>query len=242
MCIIFVNFTLPYKLEDFMRSNNQKIIFGALIILAGILLLLNNFRLFNLDAQFWWGIAFAAFGIIFINVYRQNSKRKGPLVVGIILLVIGFFSIIDSLDFVSDEIIGVIFLWGLAAIFISVYVRHNDRWWAIIPGGALLILGFLVLVEEFRILDNDFFGFIFLFGISLVFWFLYLIKDEKNKLEWANIIAVILTIVSFFVLTNEWESKIADIIFPLSVIFCGAYLIFRAFLTDKQQVHKQKEN
>ena len=225
-----------------MRSNNQKIIFGALIILASILLLLNNFSLFNLDAQFWWGIAFTALGLIFINVYRQNSKRKGPLVVGIILLVIGFFSIIDSLDFVSDEIIGVIFLWGLAAIFISIYVRHDERWWAIIPGGALIILGFLVLVEEFRILDNDFFGFIFLFGMSLVFWFLYLIKDEKNKLEWTNIVAAILTIVSFFVLTNEWDSKISEILFPISIIICGGYLIVRGFLTDKLQVNKQKEN
>ena len=225
-----------------MRSNNQKIIFGALIILAGILLLLNNFRLFDLDGQFWWGIAFAALGIIFINVYHQNSKRKGPLVAGIILLVIGFFSIIDSLDFFPDHLIGVFLLWGLAAIFISVYVRHNERWWTIIPGGAFIILGFLVLVEEFRILNNDFFGFIFLFGMSLVFWFLFLIRDENNKLEWAKIVAVILTIISFFVLANEWDSKIADILFPLSVIFCGAYLIFRGFLTDKQQVNKQKEN
>ena len=147
-----------------------------------------------------------------------------------------------NVNFDSDEIIGVVILWGLAAIFISVYVRHDERWWAIIPGGTLLILGFLVLVEKFRILDNDFSGFIFLFGMSLVFWFLYLIKDEKNKLEWANIVAAILTIFSFFVLSNEWDDKISEILFPISIILCGGYLIVRGFLTDKQQVNKQREN
>ena len=78
--------------------------------------------------------------------------------------------------------------------------------------------------------------------MSLVFWFLYLIKDEKNKLEWANIVAAILTIFSFFVLSNEWDDKISEILFPISIILCGGYLIVRGFLTDKQQVNKQKEN
>jgi len=218
-----------------MHSKNNKIMLGIFALVVGVLLLLNNFRLFQIDDELWWGIAFITLGILFINVYRRNTIKKGPLVVGIIFLILGTFSILDSFRFISDGFIGVIFLWGLAAIFISIYIRNNKRWWAIIPGGAALILGFLVLVEEYRILDNDYFGFIFLFGMSLVFWFLYLIREDKNKFGWAQIVAIILMVVSFFVLSEEFDSQVTDILFPVSIIVCGGYLIFKGLLTDKKQ-------
>jgi hypothetical protein len=218
-----------------MTHSNTKILLGISILVIGIILLLNNFRFLNLDDELWWGMAFITLGIIFINVYRKNTTKKGPLVVGVIFLILGTFSILDSFRFVSDGFIGVIFLWGLAAIFISVYVRHNERWWAIIPGGTALILGFLVLVEDYRLLDNDYFGFIFLFGMSLIFWFLYLIREDKNTFGWTQIVAIILMVVSFFVLSEEFDSLLTNILFPTSIIVCGGFLIFRGLLKDKKQ-------
>ncbi|MBC8182292.1 hypothetical protein H8E88_14410 [candidate division KSB1 bacterium] len=217
-----------------MHSKNNKIMLGLFILVVGVLLLLNNFRLFQIDDELWWGIAFITLGIVFINVHRRNTIKKGPLVVGIIFLILGTFSILDSIRIVTNDIIGVFFLWGLAVIFFSIYIRHNRQWWAIIPGGAALILGFLVLFEEFRILDNEYFGFIFLFGMSLVFWFLYLIREDKNKFGWAQIVAIILMIVSFFVLSEEFDSQVTDVLFPASIIVCGGYFIFRGLLTGKK--------
>jgi hypothetical protein len=218
-----------------MAHSKTKIILGISILVIGIILLLNNFQFLNLDDELWWGIAFITLGIIFINVYRRNTLKKGPLVVGIIFLILGIFSIFDSLRFISDGFIGVIFLGGLAAIFISVYVRHNKRWWAIIPGGTALILGFLVLVEDYRMLDNDYFGFIFLFGMSLIFWFLFLIQDDKKKFNWSQIVAIILMVISFFVLSEEFDSQLTDILFPASIIVCGGYLIFRGLRSDNKK-------
>ena len=220
-----------------MHSRNHKIILGFIIILIGVLILLNNFRLFRFDDQIWWGIAFCVLGIIFVNVFRKNKLKKGPLVVGIIFLLLGIFSILDSLNIVSDDLIGAFVLWALGLMFISLYVRHNNRWWAVIPGGALLILGSLVLIEGLRILSDDFFGFIFLLGMSLVFWFLYLIRDEKNKMEWTKVIALILLVTAFFVLANEWDNNLAHILFPLSIIFCGGFLIIRGLLTEIGRAH-----
>ena len=222
-----------------MHPKNNKIILGIFILVIGFLLLLNNFHFFNIDDEFWWGIAFIMLGIMFINVYRRNTIKKGPLIVGVIFLILGTFSILDSLRFISDSFIGVILLWGLAAIFISVYVRHNERWWAVIPGGMALILGFLVLVEEYRLLDNEYFGFIFLFGMSLIFWFLYLIHEEKKKFGWSQTVAIILMLVSFFVLSEEFDSQFTDILFPASIIVCGGHLIFRGLLSDKKQTNKE---
>ena len=222
-----------------MKAINQKLIFGLLIVFLGLIILLNNFHLFDIDDQLWWGIAFAVLGFVFINVYRRSPQKKGPLVVGIILLVIGHFSMFDALGIISDNFFGVFVLWGLAAIFIVIFIRNNERWWAVIPGGALLILGFLKLIEEFRILDNDFSGFIFLFGMSLIFWFLYMTRDDKKKFGWSQIVAIILLIVSLFVLAKEFNSQAAEILFPVSIIVCGCYLIIKGMLADKKQPTKE---
>jgi len=210
-----------------MFLKNKKIVLGLLIIFFGFILLLNNFRIINVNNEFWWGVAFAGLGIVFLNVYFQNSNKKGPLIVSIILLIFGFLTIFDSLNFISNNIIGAIVLWGVTAIFISFYVRNNEQWWAIIPAGAFFLFGFLILLEEYRILDNDYFGFIFLFGMSLVFWFLYLVREDTAKFGWSQVIALILMLVSFFVLSEEFNYQTTDILFPVSVILCGGYLIFK---------------
>jgi len=217
-----------------MHIKDHKIFLGLFIILIGVLLLLNSIHLFSFDDQIWWGIAFGALGIVFLNVYRQNKLKKGPLVAGIIFLLIGIFSILDSLNIISDGLIGAFILWVFAALFFSIYAHHNNRWWAIIPGGACLISGSLNLIEEFGILDEFFYGFIFLLGMSLVFWFLYLIRDEQNKLEWTKVFALILLVAAFFVLANNWHNRIAEILFPLSIIFCGGFLIISGLLKNKK--------
>ena len=216
---------------------NQKLLFGFLIIFFGLLLLLYNIHLFNLNDEFWWGLAFVALGLVFLSIHRRDSNKKGPVVFGAILLILGIFTILDSFAFFSGDVIGALFLWILATVFILIYIKNNERWWALIPGGILFILGFIVLIDEFRILDKDLFGFIFLFGLSLIFWFLFLIRDDKNKLNWAQIVAMIIMVVSFFVLSDEVDSQITDILFPISVIFCGGYLLVRGMLSTNKQTN-----
>ena len=210
-----------------MNSQNQKLLIGVIIIFIGIMLLLDNYNFFGIDGGIWWGLGLMALGAFLLNNYRQNREKKGTLWIGTVFVVFGLLSILNATGLFPNEIIGTFFLWGIAALFISSYIRDNDRWWTIIPGGIFLVLGCIVLIDAFNLLSDDLNGFIFLFGLSLVFWFLYLINDEKNKLSWAGIVAPILSVFSFFVLTDIWDNQLSDILFPLSIIFCGVYLIFR---------------
>jgi len=218
-----------------MPLKQYKIMVGLIIILLGVLLLLNNIHLLRFESQIWWGITFCVLGFIFVNVFRYNKAKKGLLVMGIIFLLIGIFCILDSLNIISDDLICVFVLWTIGAMFILFYVRQNNRWWAVIIGGALLISGSLILIDELRILSDVFFGFIFLLGMSLVFWFLYLIREEKNKMEWTKVIALILLVAAFFALANEWDNSLADILFPLAIIFCGGFLIIKSLLINKKK-------
>lgn len=223
-----------------MFAKNQKLFFGFSIILFGIILLFDNLRVFELRAEFWWGLVLAALGIIFMSSYRQHAARKGPLIAGLTFIFLSLIMILDSFDFIPSDVFGTLVFWGIGGLFISIFVRNNDRWWGIIPGGVFIVLGFLVLLDAFNILDNDLFGFIFMFGISLIFWFLYLIKDEKNKLHWAGIVAMSLTVFSFFVLKDEMDTTLTNILFPVSIILGGVFLIFRGIMAENKSVQREK--
>ncbi len=210
-----------------MLAKNQKFVLGLIVILVGLLILVNNLHLLELESSFFWGLAFAILGLIFLNVYRQQRHKKGPLVVGLILIFLALIMVLDSFAIVTGDLIGSLFFWGVGSFFISIFIKNNGHWWAVIPGGIFLVLGFIVLIDAFNILDEEVFGFIFIFGLSLIFWFLYLIKDEKNKLTWAGIVAMLLTVLSFFVLKNEMDTDLANILFPISIIISGVFVIFR---------------
>ena len=219
-----------------MRKQNHKLIFGMIIILIGMLLLLNNLDLFNFDAEFWYGLVIVSLGIGMLMAYRENKSKKSALWLGVIFILIGLILILSSINLFSDDFLGVLVLWALGVLFASIYVQRNERWWAIIPAGLFFVLGAIVLIESLNILGTEFNGFIFLFGCGLVFWFLYLIQDEKSKFGWAGIVGMLLAILSFFVLSEEWDSLIADILFPVSIIFSGVYLIVRGIGKNQNEV------
>lgn len=81
---------------------------------------------------------------------------------------------------------------------------------------------------------------VFFLGLGLTFGFLYLIKNERNKLEWAKIPALILIIFSGFVFFNTTDSFLGNLILPLSLIASGGYLIHSA--TGNKSVQKKLES
>jgi len=216
-----------------MGSKYQQLFIGVLIILIGTLILIYNLGILYLDDQFVWGIAFIVLGAVFLGFYYRKSLPGNVRSFGILFLIIGIFLILDSLLEFPQDLLGALFLWLIAAAFISIFVRHSHRWWAIIPGGIFITLGFIVVIDTFHLLAGDLLWFVFLLGTSLTFWFLFLIKDDKNRLHWAIYPAIGMTLFSFFTLSLVTESLFGDILFPLSVIGTGILLLGRA-LWQKQ--------
>jgi hypothetical protein len=117
-------------------------------------------------------------------------RRINPrLLIGILLLVGGFLSLLDAMGVISNA--GSIF-WGLifgAGALAFLYLLFNDQannWWAAFPGFTLLGLA----VSSFLPDSLDAFGgLVFFAGISLAFWWVYFMDRQR---WWAIIPAGVL--------------------------------------------------
>ncbi len=212
-----------------MKSKYLHIIIGVVIVLSGVLLLLHNFQVLYLNAQLFWGIAFIILGGIFIRFFRRRRLAKNLLLLAIFFFMLGVFIILESFIHMPENLILTFFCWVIGIIFFVIYIYNNQQWWAILPGGVFVILGSIVALNAFRLLEGNILWFVLLSGISLIFWFLFLIKDEMNKLDWTIYPAFLLTIFSFFILSLIWNNQIGDVLFPMSIISCGVYFILKYF-------------
>ncbi len=98
---------------------------------------------------------------------------------GGLLIVAGGLFLLQEFGIVSGawDIIW-IFLFGIAgAGFLYLYLSDRTQWWPLIPGVSLVSLAVLILVEEF-FPGITWGGALFLGGIGLSFWLIYLTNRE----------------------------------------------------------------
>jgi len=224
-----------------MISKARHFTVGILITLIGSFMLLTNLQVISLDSQFYWGLAFFLLGVVSLNVFSQNTVRRGRLIFGIVLIIIGLLMILDSLNFVPDGVPSALFLWVIAGLFIAIYVRNNRRWWSIIPGGLFIIFGTLTILDDSQLFEDDMLWVVFLSGFSLIFWFLFLIRDEANRLDWAIRPALLLTIIAITVMFLTWTDRFETLWFPVAVILLGVYLVVSKFIPERKDQPTQSD-
>ncbi|MFH1634127.1 MAG: hypothetical protein ABIG63_08965 [Chloroflexota bacterium] len=98
---------------------------------------------------------------------------------GGLLIVAGGLFLLQEFGIVSGawDIIW-IFLFGIAGVgFLYLYLSDRTQWWPLIPGVSLVSLAALILIEEF-FPGITWGGAIFLGGIGLSFWLIYLTNRE----------------------------------------------------------------
>ncbi len=122
---------------------------------------------------------------------------------GLLILAGGLF-MLQNLNIIPSAW-GVI--WGLffgiaGAVFLYAFVSDRSQWWTVIPGVTLLGLMVLVLADQFfPSFENLWGGGIFLGGIGLSFWVVYLINREA---WWAIIPAGVLTTLAAVATLDEF--------------------------------------
>jgi len=100
---------------------------------------------------------------------------------GILLIVFGILLLLQNLGILMGV---VALIWALifaagGAILVYMFLTNRANWWAIIPGFALLSIGALIALDEFwPQVGNALGGAIFLGGIGLAFWVIYLFNRE----------------------------------------------------------------
>ena len=111
---------------------------------------------------------------------------------GLLIIAGGLFLLQEFGIFSSAWDIIWTFLFGIAGVgFLYLYLADRSHWWPLIPGLSLVSLAALILVEEF-FPGITWGGAIFLGGIGLSFWLIYL----TNRDNWWAIIpgGVLLTL------------------------------------------------
>lgn len=125
------------------------------------------------------------------------------IILGIVLLALGISYLLQTLHVLTIGALpwALLFMAGGAA-FISVLVTdRKNNWWAAIPGVVLAALGLMIAIDSiFPQLDGRFSGAVFLLGIGVAFWMVYLLN---NSFWWAIIPAGVLTTLSGVTLVGE---------------------------------------
>jgi hypothetical protein len=112
----------------------------------------------------------------------NRNDNYVTVVWGLILLAVGVLLLLQTLGWLA---IGWSFLWMLLALaggaaFVVMFVTRREHWWAAIPGFTLLGMGTLMALDRYSTAAiGGWGGSIFLGGISLGFWAVFLRKREN---------------------------------------------------------------
>lgn len=141
-------------------------------------------------------------------------KRQEPLVIiGELMVIVGVLLLMQLFGVYAalhTLVWSILFLVGGAA-FLGVSVRTPERWWALIPGFVLLSLGALTSLDWFApALGARWGGTLFLCGLSLAFWCIYLLR----RAWWAIIPGgVLVTLGAVAALPSAGEERTAMLLF-----------------------------
>ncbi len=205
-----------------LKKFDLRILWGVLLILAGGLFLLQELHLIPSAWGVLWAVVFAVAGIMFLYTYLRDRSHWWPLIPGLGLISLGLLIFIDEY-FQGADWTGAIFLGAIGIAFWLVYLLNRDNWWAVIPGGVLITLTFVVVLEPYLKGDAD--GGIFMLGLGLTFFLLGILPTAHGRMLWSFIPASILSIIGVLLLSST--IKIFNYIWPFGLILLGGYFIFR---------------
>ncbi len=204
----------------------SRILWGALLIVGGVLILLQNVYGLQIGGYFWSLLFFLA-SLFFLGIFLSDRAQWWSLIPAFVLLSVGSIVLLDRIaPQISDDLGGFIVLAGIAIAFIAVYLVDRNNWWAIVPAGVMLTIAVFVLLES---LAGGFGGVgIFFLGIGLTFVVLALVPTPEGRMKWAWIPALILVVVGL-IISATTEAMLA-IVWPVILILAGLILLIRAFI------------
>jgi hypothetical protein len=212
-----------------MKILESRILWGGLLILAGVLFLIQNLGIFRI-ADLFWVVLLVLAGIFFLTIFIQNRSNWWALIPGLTLFSVGGIALLNWI--VPNHLErwnGVIMLGGIGLSFALIYAVAPQNWWAIIPAGVLFTLAAIAGLEDiFPALGT---AGIFFLGLGLTFALVALLPNPQGAsrsadMRWAWIPAGILLLIgSIFVVAGE---NLLVYVWPVILILAGGFFIIRA--------------
>lgn len=203
-------------------------LFGILLILAGVLLGLQQYGYLRgewSDAVF---VGLWALGALFLyDLYRKNREQWW---FGLAAFTLAGLAVTNALDLffppVGEALGGFIFLGAIGAGFIIVYRRNAINWWALIPAGVMFSLAVISVLDDLPMQLPFDSGSILFFGIGLTFLILSQMRVGEERLSWAIYPAIPLLILG--VVVGFGQAASWNYIWPSVIIVLGVYFLIEA--------------
>lgn len=206
------------------RLLGSRVLWGLLLILAGVAFLLQNLGFFEFGGLFW-GIVLGLGGLAFLGVYFQDRQQWWGLIPGMVLLSVAAIILIDTFFPALSFGTGGIVLGGIGAAFLAVFLADRDNWWALIPMGVMFTLAVVTTLDEMFGLES---GGLFFLGLGLTFTLVALVPTPEGRMRWAWIPAAILLVMGVLILAAA--EALIGYLWPVALILLGLFLIGRTLL------------
>ena len=205
-----------------MKKDQSRLIWGAILILAGILFTLQEFNILGNAFQLLWLALMAAGSAVFIWIYFTKKEQWWAIIPGLTLLGLSLVGLESLLNiFPGFDWTGAVLLGSIGLAFWLVYLRRQEQWWAIIPGGVLLTLAAVSGFENFLGWSEV----IFFLGLAGTFALVGLLPNPQLDTRWAYIPAAILAVLGIALIAPF--KTVMLIIWPVALIAVGVYILYR---------------
>lgn len=196
------------------------LIIGGALILFGIMFLLNNFNIVDLNVASVFAGIFVLAGLIFLIVFFVDQEQWWALIPGFVLMGVGATILVgDFVHLRGMDITGAVMLFFIALPFWVIFIIRRDYWWALFPAGGLTSIA-LMTVIPYR--ADDLGVAIMFLGWAITFLLVYFLARQK----WAMWPAFGLGVMALAFLAGAFN--IFGYIWPIAIICAGGYLIYRA--------------
>lgn len=90
----------------------------------------------------------AAIAFPFVVAFLRDRKQWGLLIPAYVLLAVGVMVVFLERGILSDLLVPAYVMFAIAIPFFVVYARDPKKWWPLIPGGIMAVIGISFLIAE----------------------------------------------------------------------------------------------
>lgn len=210
-------------------SRLRAIVWSFVLIGSGVLLLLFEFGVltpYTPLLQYILAGLFVFGAILFFGAFARSPAEWWRVIPGWTLLALASVLVLST-SAVDQRWLGAAIFAGLALAFIHVYLTERaGRWWALIPGGFLGVLGAVIGVSVWDI-PVEGLALLLFGGLGGVFFLLFLLHRRQ---WWAVLPGGVLLVVAALAAVRSNDSQAAPLLrwWPLLLIGAGLLTALQA--------------
>jgi hypothetical protein len=212
---------------------------------AGVLLLLFNLQVlvaYEPTAQYVVAGVLAVAGLGFLVSYAWRRDEWYRLMPGWTLLALAAMVLLSVQAQLPRPLVAAVLFVGLGLAFLHIYlVRRTEHWWAIIPGGFMIVLAAVISLSV-RIARLETLGAALFAGMGVVFFVLYALAGARRH-WWALIPGGVLMLFGLLIYTidNTVQGTVLRW-WPVALIVLGLLLVYLALTREPVQPAKFSTN